>query len=170
MNNFYKKESIKDLGVSNNYIGLSQIKLGNFKSISHDNPQKVDLYPLTVICGENSSGKSTLLNSILLVTQILRSRGQTEEIVELNGPIIQLTNMIRFLTNASSDEVYLGFSFLTLQEHDMDEYGKIRHPLYVNVDIDLETSEDEKRNHYPQLKKYRIITNEISTKEGLTKK
>ena len=46
MNNFYKKESIKDLGVSNNYIGLSQIKLGNFKSISHDNPQKVDLYPL----------------------------------------------------------------------------------------------------------------------------
>ena len=86
MNNFYKKEAIKDF-VTNTYIGLSQIKLSNFKSISDENPQKIDLYPLTVICGENSSGKSTLLNSILLVTQILRSRGQTEEIVELNGSL-----------------------------------------------------------------------------------
>ena len=43
---------------------LSQIRLHNFKSVAD---AVVDLKPLTVVVGKNSSGKSTLLQSVLVL-------------------------------------------------------------------------------------------------------
>jgi len=56
--------------------------LNNFKSI--DNEKNLEFRPLTIFTGANSSGKSTILQSILLVTQTLQSPIASRSIL-LNG-------------------------------------------------------------------------------------
>src|SRR3954466_9376135 len=48
----------------------------------------VDLAPLTVLAGENSAGKSTLLQSILLTAQ--SATESTEGLFPLNGALVRL--------------------------------------------------------------------------------
>ena len=50
---------------------LRSIEIDDFKSIRHAN---IDLLPLSVIVGANSSGKSSLLQVILAISQAVRSR------------------------------------------------------------------------------------------------
>lgn len=56
--------------------------LNNFKSINQE--QELPFRPLTIFTGANSSGKSTILQSILLVTQTLQSPIASRSIL-LNG-------------------------------------------------------------------------------------
>ena len=65
---------------------LRRIELRDFKSVSR---ASVDLRPLTVVVGANSSGKSTLLQSILAVAQAVRSRSASAEF-PLNGEFVRL--------------------------------------------------------------------------------
>ena len=61
---------------------IKEWKLDNFKSI--DKEQDLEFRPLTIFTGANSSGKSTILQSILLVTQTLQSPIASRSIL-LNG-------------------------------------------------------------------------------------
>ena len=65
---------------------LRRIELRDFKSVAR---ASVDLRPLTVVVGANSSGKSTLLQSILAITQAVRSGTSTAEF-PLNGEFVRL--------------------------------------------------------------------------------
>lgn len=65
---------------------LRRIELRDFKSVAH---ASVGLQPLTVVVGANSSGKSTLLQSILAVTQAVRSGAGSAEF-PLNGEFVRL--------------------------------------------------------------------------------
>ena len=65
---------------------LRRIELRDFKSVAQ---ASVDFRPLTVVVGANSSGKSTLLQSILAVTQAVRSRTASAEF-PLNGEFVRL--------------------------------------------------------------------------------
>lgn len=56
--------------------------LNNFKSIEEE--KELELRPLTIFTGANSSGKSTILQSILLVTQTIQDQMGSRSIV-LNG-------------------------------------------------------------------------------------
>lgn len=56
--------------------------LDNFKSI--DKEKELKFRPLTIFTGANSSGKSTVLQSILLVTQTIQSSNASRSVV-LNG-------------------------------------------------------------------------------------
>lgn len=58
--------------------------LDNFKSI--DKEKNLEFRPLTIFTGANSSGKSTVLQSILLLTQTLQNQIHSRSIV-LNGSI-----------------------------------------------------------------------------------
>ena len=82
--------------------GVADWRISNFRSIpGGKNAQEIFLAPLTIICGENSSGKNTLLNSILLMQQQFTNRRiatVNSEAVELNGNLVQLgdASNIRF--------------------------------------------------------------------------
>jgi predicted ATPase len=72
---------------------LRKWRINSFKSVA--NPVEVDLAPLTVIVGANSSGKSTLVQSILLMAQNAmrldeRNTPKSRGVFELNGPLVQL--------------------------------------------------------------------------------
>lgn len=66
---------------------ISSWRVSNFKSIRLE--EELPFAPLTVLCGANSSGKSALVQSILMVAQSLKLSGGDEPFV-LNGPFVQL--------------------------------------------------------------------------------
>ena len=66
---------------------ITNWRLYNFKSVRRE--LVLPLCPLTVLAGVNSSGKSTLIQSIVLVSQTLASNVPTASVV-LNGPLAKL--------------------------------------------------------------------------------
>lgn len=66
---------------------LKRIRVSNFKSIV---AADVELRPLTVIVGRNSSGKSSLLQSILLSAQHLSSDFSADNRISLNRDLVSL--------------------------------------------------------------------------------
>ena len=66
---------------------LTKWKLFNFKAIQEET--ELEFKPLTIFAGANSSGKSTVLQSILLVAQTL-SNAVTNRPIVLNGDLVRL--------------------------------------------------------------------------------
>lgn len=70
----------------------------NMKSIRHDT--LIQLKPLTILSGTNSSGKSTLLQSILLVAQTVSTPVESRQLV-LNGPLARLGRFSDIVNHSS---------------------------------------------------------------------
>ena len=66
---------------------ITKWKLGNFKSIRTQT--ELPMGPLTIFAGPNSSGKSTFIQSILLINQTLTSQVRSRSVI-LNGPLTKL--------------------------------------------------------------------------------
>jgi len=66
---------------------ITKWKLFNFKSIQEET--ELVFGPLTILAGSNSSGKSTVLQSMLLISQTLSSKVPSRSVV-LNGPLVKL--------------------------------------------------------------------------------
>ena len=88
---------------------LRSWRVRNFKSITC---AQVDLSPLTVFVGANSSGKSSLLQSILLVVQAMQGQSG-EEHLPLNGPYVELGEFddVRHAGATARDRIGLGGTF-----------------------------------------------------------
>ena len=69
---------------------LAKLDLSNFKSFS--SLTNFAVTPITVLCGTNSSGKSSILQSLLLTKQSFESQGN-DQIVLLNGKLVHLGNL-----------------------------------------------------------------------------
>ncbi len=69
-----------------NHHTLRSWRLKNFKAVEDAG---VELTPLTVLVGANSTGKSSLIQSMLLVAQAA-SAGPGEPDLALNGPLVEL--------------------------------------------------------------------------------
>ena len=90
------KEALED---QSKFIWQSKItslrswRIGAFKSVNKK--IEIELAPLTVVVGANSSGKSTLIQSILLLAQNAsrideKNTAKARGLFELNGPLVQL--------------------------------------------------------------------------------
>lgn len=89
--------------------------LEGFKSI-YDYTE-FELFPMTIFTGANSSGKSSVIQSILLSTQTLQNNIQTKPII-LNGQIIRLGNYYDIHSHNSKDpSITVGFE-LEIDEQD----------------------------------------------------
>lgn len=84
-------------------------RLSNFKSVRE--PIEVKLAPLTFITGANSSGKSTLLQSMMMMAQTVRYSPPSVPLA-LNGPMVQLGTLddVRH-QGAGEDAIGVGFDF-----------------------------------------------------------
>jgi predicted ATPase len=80
---------------------ITKWQVSNFKSIAE--MPELELAPLTVFTGTNSSGKSTLLQSILLIAQTLAHRDTSIPLV-LNGAYVNLGQFDELKTNGSNSE------------------------------------------------------------------
>lgn len=95
-----------DKAWTSNVPSLRSWKLSNFKSVKDAD---IDLAPLTLVVGANSAGKSSLLQSILLMAQA------AEEVSSggfpLNGPLVGLGKFSEALTDidpTAEDVIRLG--------------------------------------------------------------
>ena len=88
---------------------ITEWVLRNFKSIA--GPAKLRIAPLTILAGANSSGKSTVLQSILMVAQTLRSQ-RDSRVLLLNGELVRLgtfSDLLHKTTTSNSRNVQIGF-------------------------------------------------------------
>lgn len=74
---------------------LTGIRINNFKCFSS---LRLPLAPLTLLSGFNAAGKSTALQSLLLLAQTLRSSNQTSEL-NLNGSLVRLGTLGEILNS-----------------------------------------------------------------------
>ncbi|MFO0649930.1 MAG: DUF3696 domain-containing protein [Polyangiales bacterium] len=122
---------------------ITSWRLFNFKSFRDDTTVK--LGPLTVLAGANSSGKSTLLQSMLMVAQTLESRVASRPVV-LNGPFVRLGTFDDVRSHGSeSVSVLVGFELAANETAvagelvfdggaDPADQGRL-HPLLLSSDM-----------------------------------
>lgn len=69
---------------------IKTLRLHKFKAFEDTGP--IDIRPITVLAGPNSAGKSTILQSLLLLKQTLES-GSPDLVLNLDGRFLQLSGL-----------------------------------------------------------------------------
>lgn len=88
---------------------ITKLYLQNFRSVK--DKIELPLSPLTVFAGANSSGKSTVLKALLLISQTFRHRDKNCPIL-LNGPLVSLGSFDSIINSEkSTTEIIFGFDF-----------------------------------------------------------
>lgn len=96
---------------------ISKWKVFNFKSIREET--ELDLGPLTIFAGANSSGKSTFIQSVLLVAQTLAHKVGSRSVV-LNGALTSLGQFDDLKSNGgSSDQITIKCTCRPLLDQDV---------------------------------------------------
>lgn len=95
-------------------LGFTRISVTGFKSLA--TKTDVEIRPLTVLAGANSSGKSSLMQPLLLMKQTLECDFVPAGPFLLSGPYLQFTETRQFLSragalNGSRQSFSLEFSF-----------------------------------------------------------
>ncbi len=75
---------------------ITSLSVANFKSIGRK-PQGISIKPLTILAGANSSGKSTLMQPLLLVKQTLESSFDPGPLL-LNGPNVKFDDSCQLIS------------------------------------------------------------------------
>ena len=117
----------------------------NFKSVS--DKTTLNMKPLTIFAGPNSSGKSTLIQSILLVAQTLQTTVNSQSVV-LNGHILRLGSFDDIIFNHQSDQtVLIGFGLTLISETEslQGEKGTIECDFAFSLNSDQKS--DNRRLH-----------------------
>lgn len=112
---------------------ITQWKLFNFKSVAVET--ELDFAPLTIFAGANSSGKSTFLQSILLVAQTLAHKISSRSVV-LNGSLARLGQFDDLrTTDSEADQIVIGWTCRPVAEAQPPQSGLARHrrrPTYYS--------------------------------------
>jgi len=97
--------------------GITQISVSGFKSINRE--QSIEIRPLTILAGANSSGKSSIMQPLLLMKQTLEASYDPGPLL-LDGPNVRFTSLNQLLTkkpnqaNALQVDVSYGQESLTI--------------------------------------------------------
>lgn len=100
----------KSNGVDHSTDGLLPIEslsVRGFKSI--DSERTIDIRPLTILAGANSSGKSSVVQPLLLLKQTLEASYDPGPLL-LNGPNVAFTRVEQFLCKAAGEGQHTSFS------------------------------------------------------------
>jgi len=77
--------------------GITKITVAGYKSISRE--QSIEIRPLTILAGANSSGKSSMMQPLLLLKQTLEA-SYDPGALRLDGPNVRFTSTDQFLSHA----------------------------------------------------------------------
>lgn len=75
--------------------GITKITVAGFKSIAEE--QSIEIRPLTILAGANSSGKSSIMQPLLLLKQTLEASYDPGPL-RLDGPNVRFTSAEQFLS------------------------------------------------------------------------
>src|SRR5438132_10068460 len=95
-------------------VGINRLMVGGFKSISEE--QSIEVRPLTLLAGANSSGKSSMMQPLLLLKQTLEVSYDAGPL-QLNGPNVKFTSADQLLSRLgrgrSLDSFHVGMRLIT---------------------------------------------------------
>ena len=141
---------------------ITKWKVFNFKSIRKET--ELNFAPLTIFAGANSSGKSTFLQSILLVAQTLAHKVTSRPIV-LNGTLAHL-GQFNDLRNADSDarQIVIGWTVRPPQDFQSSSYdGLGRNALSsISCEIAFDTEGSGAQKETTQTQP-RLFSSQLST-------
>ncbi len=129
---------------------LSSLTLENFKAFRKLDKLKVK--PITVLCGSNSCGKSSILQSILLLKQTLESQNASH-ILLLNGRLVHLGILRNIIySKKQKNNIVFKFSFKNLKnqgtKHQQSRSIRMHRPLsYIIRWFDI-TKDDRDKEIY----------------------
>ncbi len=123
---------------------LKSWSIQNFKPILDSGELK--LAPVTVLAGRNSSGKSSLIQSILMIAQTL-SEPLPEPALVLNDRIVQLGTMEDFLCQFSESRKLMIEFELSAEEENEKSHQKWTHKVVVSFHIPNERAKDLPSNY-----------------------
>src|SRR6476646_3274266 len=86
---------------------LTKITVAGFKSIGPE--RSIDVRPLTILAGANSSGKSSIMQPLLLLKQTLEAPYDPGALL-LDGPSVRFTNFEQMLFRSGKHSQNNGFS------------------------------------------------------------
>jgi len=75
--------------------GITRITIEGYKSIVKE--QSIEIAPLTILAGANSSGKSSMIQPLLLLKQTLEAPFASDPLF-INGPTLKFTSSDQFLS------------------------------------------------------------------------
>src|SRR5215472_16300666 len=82
-------------------IPITRVTVGGFKSVSQE--QSIEIKPLTILAGAKSSGKSSIMQPLLLLKQTLEATYDPGTLL-LNGPNVKFTLAEQLLSRAHNGE------------------------------------------------------------------
>jgi len=96
-------------------FGLRELSISGFKSFAEE--KTIEIRPLTIFSGPNSSGKSSIMQPLLLMKQTLEESYDPGTLL-LDGPNVRFTETKQILFNNGADKQYNVFSIgMKLREH-----------------------------------------------------
>ena len=81
--------------------GITSIAVCGYKSLNRE--QRIEIRPLTILAGANSSGKSSILQPLLLLKQTLETPFDPGALL-LNGPNVRATSADQLLSKVTAKE------------------------------------------------------------------
>ena len=109
--------------------GITGIRVSGFKSI--DKEQRIEIRPLTILAGANSSGKSSIMQPLLMLKQTLEAPYDPGPLW-LNGEHVRFSRTKDFLSQTRSSESPRRFSVA------------IRHNVLMETEVVFTERDDER--------------------------
>lgn len=81
--------------------GITRIAVEGFKSIAKR--QEIEIRPLTILAGANSSGKSSIMQPLLMLKQTLEATYDPGPL-KIDGPNVTFTRAKEFLSKIEGNE------------------------------------------------------------------
>jgi len=91
-------QAVADKMVDSKPPGITRIAVRGFKSIAEE--CEIEIRPLTVLAGANSSGKSSMMQPLLMMKQTLEAPYDPGALL-INGPNVRFTSAEQFLSRLS---------------------------------------------------------------------
>ena len=88
--------------------GITKIAVKGFKSIAEE--CEIDIRPLTILAGANSSGKSSIMQPLLMLKQTLEAPYDPGPLL-IDGPNVQFTEAGQFLSVLPEKKRQIVFKF-----------------------------------------------------------
>src|ERR1700739_1848746 len=90
--------------------GITKIAVEGFKSIAKR--QEIEIAPLTILAGANSSGKSSIMQPLLLLKQTLEATYDPGPL-KIDGPNVRFTSSEQFLSRPNGAAGLLSLGLVT---------------------------------------------------------
>lgn len=102
--------------------GITKIAVKGFKSIAEE--CEIDIRPLTILAGANSSGKSSIMQPLLMLKQTLEAPYDPGPLL-LDGPSVQFTEAEQFLSKLPDEKGTDRFQ-VRIETHKFNVFNAVR--------------------------------------------